>query len=483
MYNDIHAAAIALASTTGVVNPVSGNQILDHTALLLALQPGGINNGRYFTAYLTFAGLFCGLGLHELASSLAFILAKRAAWHTPLLKIAVVTWACILAYLAMYITFVDLRISPFVVDMDWYRRRFVALMIASCLSSFGLYSLLLIRTSMFFKTRSITFIALSALCALTMLTAFTFSVCASYLALTVLPSSIAGGDILQDKTVSMLAAISHITQGIFSSLCSFMFLFSIAKAVGMSSSAFVNEVFVNHDGARFVIIILLCVFTAGCQVYNALRGPNNYIVYLSYYVDAWLFPLEMFTFLSTSYMSAKELIGKSAVTAGMSRPHTTENSDSGIVSHLARKAAKSNAGDSAIGSPVLVYGGNTFGGMHYNNTVLPTSDHRVGVIRSPSATCMMDNGLATTDIELSYQNIHEPGMSHYSPSDFAYSPASKDNVTYTSRYDDVYAETTTNIDRRRHFQERVGSDSLSSIPQQPLSGDTRNNTGIPQEWF
>ncbi|KAK5664559.1 hypothetical protein QVD99_008621 [Batrachochytrium dendrobatidis] len=406
-----------------------------------------------------------------MASSLNFILAKRNAWRTPLLRLAIITWLFIMVYLSLYITLVDLRISPYHFDITWYRIRFIVLLSASSLSAIGLYSLLLIRIRMFFEARSITFIALASLGALTMTSAIVFSLCAGYMVM-VFPEEkiLIGGDVLQDHTVSMLAAISHITQGVFSTICSILFLYSIANAVGMSSSTFASEMFLNHDGARFLIIIILCSLTAGCQIYNAIRSPDNYVVYLSYYVDAWLFPLEMYTFLSTSYVSAKEIIGKSkaatsryqsnSVGGGAAKVDAIDGQD---------KSATSSNSDHTIGHPVLVYGGNT-----YNSTIAqhsPVSEHNIRT--PPVPRYLYTEGVSDTR-GINY--LHTPDQAQkqrqYPTHDYTYSPP--DSFAHPEHADSLSTQP---------LPWNATEYTEPSLNPQRQYGDVSSRPGVYREWF
>ncbi|KAI8927621.1 hypothetical protein BC831DRAFT_451592 [Entophlyctis helioformis] len=335
-------------------------------AMASIFRPGGLDNGRYFNAFLTFAGLLCGLGLHEMAASAIFLMSKpKKAWNTALFRLAALSWLFTAAYLALYIIFIDYRISLYKTDEDWYRNRFVALMVSGGLAATCLFTMLLVRLRMFFENpRSVSFIALSAFGGLTIISFLTFSAAAP-----TWPSR---------KTVSILAAIAHIAQGIFSTVCSVTFLYSIAKAVGLSNKTFFTEVFLQHEGGRFLAIILLCLFTSACHIYIAINknGPDNYIVYTSYYTDTWLFPLELFTFLSTSYVSAKEIVEKH--TKGLTPGSAFESSQmqsqiaspvDSINKQLPPPApAKLSGGDSAIGQPQLVYGSYGNSNMYSGNT-------------------------------------------------------------------------------------------------------------------
>ena len=266
--------------------------------------------GRYFNAFLTPAAMFCGMGLYELLSSLQFMLLRVRQWKTPLIRLGFATWLFMLVYLSFYIMFVDWRISYYPVSDAWYRQRFICLLVSGGLASVSLWSMMLLRIRMFFSSRSTVFVAVALLGAATIIFTLLFAIAATYL--TIIGqggvTTATKGDVLADKCISLLAALSHVSQAFFSTVCSLTFLRAVSRSVGLSSTAFISDMFAKYEGMRFCMIILVCLFTTSCQIYNAIIGPNNYIVYVSYYTDAWLFPLELYTFLTTSFVSAKSIV-------------------------------------------------------------------------------------------------------------------------------------------------------------------------------
>lgn len=69
---------------------------------------------RNENAYETPAAIFLGLGLHKLFESLFLVASKLStAWHTPIYKVAVLSWMLLAGYLVSQITILDYITSPY----------------------------------------------------------------------------------------------------------------------------------------------------------------------------------------------------------------------------------------------------------------------------------------------------------------------------------------------------------------------------------
>ncbi|KAL2919424.1 hypothetical protein HK105_201069 [Polyrhizophydium stewartii] len=286
---------------------------------------GGLNNGRLFTAHLTYSIIMVGLGLQDVVKSLFLIVSSRKAWNTTLFRLAAINWIFVLSYVVVLLVFLDLHISLYSVDIIWYKQRFIFWMCASALTSVTLYTIMLMRVRLLFDRTSAGFVPLVILGVITMLCSLAFSAAGIHRAIEYTGSINDAEDALNDTLVNLLGGVSRAAQGIFTSSCSILFLHSISKAFGLSKLDLFSEIFTRSDGFRFLLIISLCMFAAATQIYQTIKGPQNYIVYLSTYTDSWLFPLELYTFLSTSYVSAKDLVVKAKEIADRTKSSTNDS--------------------------------------------------------------------------------------------------------------------------------------------------------------
>ena len=79
------------------------------------------------------------------------ILFIRTSWDATLYHLAWITWIFIAAYIAYMLTLIDVRISPFNIDLKWWTSRVVGLAIFRSLATLALCSTLLYRVRALFK--------------------------------------------------------------------------------------------------------------------------------------------------------------------------------------------------------------------------------------------------------------------------------------------------------------------------------------------
>ncbi|KAH9271008.1 hypothetical protein BASA83_006760 [Batrachochytrium salamandrivorans] len=230
---------MAFASTGAQAMSTSGVVQGFYMEVIPTMQPSGLNDGRLISAHLTYAILFCGLGLSDLVSLLFRILFQRTRWGLTIHHLASTSWICVLAYIVYIIIFIDIRISHFNIDMQWFTLRFVGLALTNALATLMLCATMLYRvTSMLKKRRSLPFAGLVLMAALSICYSFAYSCTAIY--------KVA----ILDKNIL-------------------------------------------PTGYFFLIVSYL---------YQAINPIDNSIILFSTYVDAWLFPMTLVAFLSINYV-------------------------------------------------------------------------------------------------------------------------------------------------------------------------------------
>ncbi|KAH6580850.1 hypothetical protein BASA60_002717 [Batrachochytrium salamandrivorans] len=263
---------MAFASTGAQAMSTSGVVQGFYMEVIPTMQPSGLNDGRLISAHLTYAILFCGLGLSDLVSLLFRILFQRTRWGLTIHHLASTSWICVLAYIVYIIIFIDIRISHFNIDMQWFTLRFVGLALTNALATLMLCATMLYRvTSMLKKRRSLPFAGLVLMAALSICYSFAYSCTAIYKVAILDKNILPTGYFFPDTNCDNNASTFH-------SMCK------------------------KPDGVQLIFIILLSIFSSVSYLYQAINPIDNSIILFSTYVDAWLFPMTLVAFLSINYV-------------------------------------------------------------------------------------------------------------------------------------------------------------------------------------
>ena len=119
-----------------------------------------------------------------------------------------------------------------------------------------------------------------------------------------------------------LQAVAHTLEAVFSWCTSILFLKSIGKGVGLTGKKLWFEIFFQHEGFRLVAIALLNLIIAGFAIYGTVL-PHTYVTRAGLFLPSWTYALEFYTFLQTSYVSARTIITNSInVNTGSDMKHS-----------------------------------------------------------------------------------------------------------------------------------------------------------------
>ncbi|KAI8924702.1 hypothetical protein BC831DRAFT_464383 [Entophlyctis helioformis] len=271
---------------------------------------------RSASAYQTWAAILCGLGLQTLASAGLLMMSKSKAWSTTFFRLALATWLFQAVFLVAHVSLLDWRISPYKVSEKWYLHRFFILIASGWVSDMMLSITMIMRVRVVLQPGSSSFIIIALFGVASMLSLTAFSVGGILTGVRSVEAVSQNRDLLHDPTISIFIAVYHGFYAVFSILCSMAFLYTISKTLGVRTKDFFARVLFDTEGANFIVIILLCVFSAVGQVLIATLKVSNYMAFVSLYADTFLYPLQLYTFLTTSYISARKIVEDNTLAVG-----------------------------------------------------------------------------------------------------------------------------------------------------------------------
>lgn len=127
-------------------------------------------------------------------------------------------------------------------------------------------------------------------------------------------SMIRSGTTLTDQSYStnysqhlLLGALYQLLEALFLFGTSILFMLNLGSGLGKSRSTLIREIFMVHEGVRFVLIMALNFVCAGTVLWAGF-GRMDHITHASLYLPSWIYALALYTFLKSSYISAKKMI-------------------------------------------------------------------------------------------------------------------------------------------------------------------------------
>ncbi|EGF77680.1 hypothetical protein BATDEDRAFT_27306 [Batrachochytrium dendrobatidis JAM81] len=248
---------------------------------------------RTLSAFATPSAIFLGIALHELISTFFFLVsASKTSWSTSLFQISVVAWSLCMLQSILQIVLLDYTISPYETanhSMAWLAVMVVRLRVFHSGSSLSLWLL--------------SFIGFATFC---------FSVPANILGI------LSNVDVVADRSsiffsspliglTRELFAFTFVLQGLFTSLASISFLWSLCKSIGFTGKGFVYQVLLKREGPRFIVIFGLNIIVAGFAVHSFLYDPTH-VTFSGWYMPPMIYAIEIYTFLLTSYVEPRSLL-------------------------------------------------------------------------------------------------------------------------------------------------------------------------------
>ncbi|KAJ8323597.1 hypothetical protein O5D80_007907 [Batrachochytrium dendrobatidis] len=226
---------------------------------------------RTLSAFATPSAIFLGIALHELISTFFFLVsASKTSWSTSLFQISVVAWSLCMLQSILQIVLLDYTISPYETanhSMAWVT---IFAICANFLTSTSLLAVMVVRLRVFHSGSSL------SLCPLIGLTRELF-------------------------------AFTFVLQGLFTSLASISFLWSLCKSIGFTGKGFVYQVLLKREGPRFIVIFGLNIIVAGFAVHSFLYDPTH-VTFSGWYMPPMIYAIEIYTFLLTSYVEPRSLL-------------------------------------------------------------------------------------------------------------------------------------------------------------------------------
>ncbi|KAL2912545.1 hypothetical protein HK105_207943 [Polyrhizophydium stewartii] len=243
-----------------------------------------------------------GVAVHEIASSAYFMLsARRDSWRAPIFRLCCVALVFVGVLTVLELSIIDWYISPYQQgDKFWHPKMVIAGFVCNTISMTLVpmqLVLFVVRLRVFHRGASPTFWGLSFVAFAT----FCFSVPANVVAI------MTNLEARHAQVSNALFAASHGLEGVFSAVCSVLFLWSIAKGLGISRKDFIWEIVIKHEGVRFACIFVLNIIIAGFAI-HAYAHSFNYVTYTAFYMPPLIYAIEIHTFLLTSYRATREML-------------------------------------------------------------------------------------------------------------------------------------------------------------------------------
>jgi hypothetical protein len=82
----------------------------------------------------------------------------------------------------------------------------------------------------------------------------------------------------------------------------------IGQGLGRSNRELFAKIVSEHEGIRFILIMLLNFLCAALGVTAILQGKHSNLTHTALYLPSWIYSLALYTFLQSSYVSAKKLV-------------------------------------------------------------------------------------------------------------------------------------------------------------------------------
>nr|KAJ3421684.1 hypothetical protein HK105_002708 [Polyrhizophydium stewartii] len=253
------------------------------------------------------------------------ITAKPGARNSAIVWLSATAWVLAVAVLSIDVTILDYFISPYAHSGPyWHPKMVCAGFVLNPIALAVMLLLFMVRIRVFYQNSSPVFWLLLLLAIAT----FALSVLGSAWGI------ISDLDVFDGKIMiftdsphinmaNAFFAACHAAEGLFSSLSSMAFLWSIGKSLGFSKQGFFYEVMFKHDGIRFIVIIILNLIVAGFAV-DAYFTQFTYVTFTSWYMPPLIDAIEIRTFLITSYVSTRNIIQTKTVAQTGRRSDTSD---------------------------------------------------------------------------------------------------------------------------------------------------------------
>ncbi|KAI8903379.1 hypothetical protein EDD86DRAFT_215233 [Gorgonomyces haynaldii] len=100
--------------------------------------------------------------------------------------------------------------------------------------------------------------------------------------------------ILLDSTINVLSTV--------------LFVKAIGKLFSVPTRQLILEIMYNHQGGRWIVVILSSIFFAFALIYTLIAGGANNVIATAYHVTPWANFLVLCTFIQFSYVTTKQVL-------------------------------------------------------------------------------------------------------------------------------------------------------------------------------
>ncbi|KAJ3309976.1 hypothetical protein HDV04_005478 [Boothiomyces sp. JEL0838] len=268
---------------------------------------------RNENAYETPAAIFLGLGLHKLFESLFLVASKLStAWHTPIYKVAVLSWMLLAGYLVSQITILDYLTSPYDSAPSLFGNLLIANYGFNLVTSIVIAIMFIMRIRVFYRDNFKFMISMYGL----------FSLIVAFKGTGGLVGVIVGFDVASLKYEYLTHPLYHIIpfllgfgqffEAIFATVGSVGFIYALIS--NQDEAKMLIDIIIKEDGIQFSLLVLVDWFIACFGIYSWATGGYTYVTHvglckvsLTIDMGSYSFGLQLYIFLKNSYITPKQI--------------------------------------------------------------------------------------------------------------------------------------------------------------------------------
>ncbi|KAI8904861.1 hypothetical protein EDD86DRAFT_278028 [Gorgonomyces haynaldii] len=106
---------------------------------------------------------------------------------------------------------------------------------------------------------------------------------------------------------TLFAGICVVLDAIINVSAAILFLSMIGKALNVPTSQIMREMMFKHDGAKWILLILLNLYMTYTVILTLFIGPNEWVT-VSYHIGPFANFVTLYLFLECSYVAAKDIV-------------------------------------------------------------------------------------------------------------------------------------------------------------------------------
>ncbi|KAJ3272512.1 hypothetical protein HDV01_005463 [Terramyces sp. JEL0728] len=275
------------------------------------------------SAYETPAAIFLGLGLYKLFESFFLIASKTKSRHTPIYRVAVLSWLLLAAYVGCQIAILDYITSPYDSAPSLFGNLLVVNFGFNLLTSIVIAIMFIMRIRVFYKDNLKFMVSMYAL----------FSLIVAFKGTGGIVGVAVGFDVASLKypylthplyhVIPFLLGFGQFFEAIFATVGSVGFLYALIS--NQDEAKLFTDIIVKEDGIHFAFLLLVDWFIACFGIYSWAAGGYTYITHVGLYMGSYSFGLQLYIFLKNSYITPGQIFKSKITSKKESRQDSSAN--------------------------------------------------------------------------------------------------------------------------------------------------------------